>query len=64
MLYEMKCTNDQCVLKYEEQIKIAEYEANGAKCPQCGAPAEREVRTNPGHFRHASWAQWRMGHGY
>jgi len=62
MLYDFECTN--CHHQFEAQVKLQDLEESDGcvDCPQCHHPAIRKI-TNPRHYKHISWASWRLQAG-
>jgi len=60
-LYDFQCTNQDCGHEFEELVKLDDIDDSGCvNCPECHMPAIRKI-SNPGHYKHRTWSEWRMG---
>ena len=57
-ILDLVCT--KCSEVYEEWIK-SEEDINTMTCPKCNASLKKII-SNPKHYKHVSWSQWRVDH--
>lgn len=57
-LYDYKCSNEECNKKFEENVKLSEFDTKVVTCPECGKEAKREL--SPGVGPHTTWKHWRL----
>lgn len=49
----------ECETKFEQLLDLDDG-TDQPVCPNCGNENVEKVISNPGHWRHVTWSQWRV----
>lgn len=57
-LYDFRCK--KCHHNFEDSVLLSELDKKIILCPKCSHDKTERLITNPTHYKHLSWAKWKV----